>query len=167
MRRAIWLLVILAGTTAAQRRPIRNRGQADEQSAIAREMLDAHNRVRAGVGVPQLVWSRPLAAYAQDWAARLLTRRQFAHRPDSEYGENLFMISGGTVPPAKVVNEWASESRDYDLRSNSCKGVCGHYTQIVWDGTRQVGCGVAKGGGREIWVCNYDPAGNWNGRRPY
>ncbi len=167
MRRAIWLLVVLAGTTAAQWRPFGNREGADEQSAIAREMLDAHNRVRSRVGVAPLVWSRQLAAHAQGWAERLLARRQFAHRPDSQYGENLFAISGGTVPPSKVVNEWASESRDYDLRSNSCKGVCGHYTQIVWDGTRQVGCGVARGGGREIWVCNYDPPGNWNGRRPY
>lgn len=167
MRRAIWLLVILAGTTTAQQRPLGNREQADEQSSIAREMLDAHNRVRTRVGVPKLVWSRRLAAYASDWAARLLAGRQFAHRPDSEYGENLFAISGGRLSPSKVVSEWASESRDYDLRLNYCNGVCGHYTQIVWDGTRQVGCGVAKGGGREIWVCNYDPPGNWNGRRPY
>jgi len=45
--------------------------------------------------------------------------------------------------------------------------VCGHYTQIVWRDTKQVGCGVARDNRREIWVCNYDPPGNWVGHRPY
>jgi len=26
---------------------------------------------------------------------------------------------------------------------------------------------VARGAGREVWVCNYDPPGNWIGKRPY
>ena len=26
---------------------------------------------------------------------------------------------------------------------------------------------LARGRGREVWVCNYDPPGNWAGRRPY
>jgi pathogenesis-related protein 1 len=66
-----------------------------------------------------------------------------------------------------VVNAWAAESRNYDYRSNCCRGVCGHYTQIVWAGTQEVGCAVARGGRREVWVCNYDPPGNWAGKRPY
>jgi pathogenesis-related protein 1 len=66
-----------------------------------------------------------------------------------------------------VVGAWAGESRNYDYASNKCRGVCGHYTQIVWAGTREVGCAVATGGGRQVWVCNYDPPGNWIGKRPY
>jgi PadR family transcriptional regulator len=49
----------------------------------------------------------------------------------------------------------------------SCRGVCGHYTQIVWSNTREVGCGVARDSNREVWVCNYNPPGNWIGERPY
>jgi hypothetical protein len=108
-----------------------------------------------------------LAARAQDWADILLERRQFGHRPSSPYGENLFEITGATASPAQVVNAWAAESRDYDYNSNRCRGVCGHYTQIVWDVTKEVGCAVARGSGREVWVCDYDPPGNWVGKRPY
>jgi hypothetical protein len=108
-----------------------------------------------------------LAARSQDWADTLLARGQFFHRPNSTYGENLFEITGATASPAQVVGAWAAESRNYDYTSNRCSGVCGHYTQIVWRDTKEVGCAVARRRGREVWVCNYDPPGNWAGRRPY
>jgi len=97
---------------------------------------------------------------AQQWAETLLARKQFVHRPKSAYGENLFETVGAHASPAQVVREWASEARNYDYASNRCHGVCGHYTQIVWRDTREVGCGVARGPGREVWVCDYSPPGN-------
>ena len=154
MRHAFWLLILVAGAGSAQ-------------SFLARDMLAAHNSVRARVGMAPLSWSDRLATRAQDWADNLMARKQFAHRPNSAYGENLFEVTGAYVSPSEVVNAWARESRDYDYRSNKCHGVCGHYTQIVWADTREVGCAVSRRGGREIWVCNYDPPGNWVGRRPY
>ncbi|HEY6390710.1 MAG TPA: CAP domain-containing protein [Bryobacteraceae bacterium] len=161
MRHTFWLLLLLAGTAGAQGR------SAIAPSVLAREMVALHNAVRARVGMAPLAWSARLAARSQDWADTLLARKQFVHRPHSTYGENLFEIDGATASPAEVVNAWASESRNYDYGSNRCRGVCGHYTQIVWGDTKEVGCAVARGGGREIWVCNYDPPGNWAGRRPY
>lgn len=134
---------------------------------LAEEMVRAHNSVRAGVGSDPLTWSEQLAGSAQEWANTLVRRGQFAHRPNSNYGENLYEITGGFASAEDVVDAWAGESRDYSYRSNSCRGVCGHYTQIVWADTRRVGCAVARGHGREIWVCEYDPPGNWVGRRPW
>jgi len=130
-------------------------------------MLEAHNAVRARVGVPPLAWSAQLAAVAQDWADRLIATRTFAHRPDDRYGENLYAISGGAASPAQVVAAWAEEARGYDPRSNTCAGICGHYTQIVWRATHRVGCGVATDPEREVWVCDYDPPGNVVGFQPY
>ncbi len=86
--------------------------------------------------MPVLVWSDRLAAFAQEWADYLAAHHQFLHRPDSPYGENLFTITGASASPSEVVNDWASESRDYQYRSNACRGVCGHYTQIVWADTK-------------------------------
>lgn len=134
---------------------------------IVQAMLQAHNAVRARVGVPPLVWSERLVAVAQDWADHLIAANAFSHRPDNEYGENLYAISGGSTTPDQVVQMWADEARGYDLRSNTCQGVCGHYTQLVWSKTKAVGCAAAANGYREIWVCNYDPPGNWVGFRPY
>jgi len=142
-------------------------GSASAQNADFRPMLAAHNSLRARVGVPPLAWSDRLTALAQDWANTLLTRRQLMHRPNSSYGENLFEITGAAASPAQVVDTWAGESRNYDYNSNKCRGVCGHYTQIVWSGTKEVGCAVARRGVREVWVCNYSPPGNFVNMRPY
>jgi uncharacterized protein YkwD len=133
----------------------------------ARDLLDAHNSARRGVGTPPLVWSSALASHAKLWAEQLLATHDFAHRPDDPHGENLFTISGGTVTPAEVVQAWVAERGDYDPATNRCTGVCGHYTQVVWRTTRAVGCGMAFDGYRQVWVCEYDPRGNVVGVRPY
>jgi uncharacterized protein YkwD len=163
--RALLLPILLAATAAGQWRHFDDHQPA--ASSFAREMLDAHNALRRRAGTPALVWSERMAAQARDWADTLLARGQFAHRPNPKYGENLYEISGAPATPVEVVSDWASEARDYDYRSNRCRDVCGHYTQIIWASTREVGCAVARGGGREVWVCNYDPPGNWVGERPY
>jgi pathogenesis-related protein 1 len=152
-----WLLILLAGTSEAQ----------GPRSSLASAMLAAHNTVRVRVGVAPLVWSNRLAGSAQDWAATLLAHKQFFHRPNSAHGENLFEIEGAISSPKQVVDTWAAESRNYDHSSNKCRGVCGHYTQVIWGDTKEVGCAVAQGGRREVWVCEYDPPGNWVGKRPY
>jgi pathogenesis-related protein 1 len=136
-------------------------------ASLERAMLDAHNAVRIRVGVPPLVWSAQTAAVAQEWANYLIGANTFSHRQNNRYGENLYSISGSAASPAQVVGAWAEEVSGYDIRSNGCAGVCGHYTQIVWRTTRAVGCGVATDAEREIWVCDYDPAGNYVGERPY
>jgi uncharacterized protein YkwD len=130
-------------------------------------MLAAHNAVRARVGVPGLVWSEPLAAAAQSWARSLIESRAFFHRPNDQYGENLYAITGGTASPGDVVSAWAAEAAGYNNASNTCANVCGHYTQLVWRGTRELGCAVAHGPGREVWVCEYNPPGNVVGFRAY
>lgn len=153
MRAAGFLLVaaVLTGT------PMQNR------------MLAAHNAVRAQLGEPPLTWSPALARYAQQWADHLASERAFYHRPNPRFGENLFMIEGDNAlaPPEDVVRAWAGEARHYNERTNSCRGVCGHFTQIVWRSTREVGCAAGRSDGYEVWVCNYNPPGNVIGERPY
>jgi len=141
--------------------------ELSQKRILPEEMLAAHNQIRSRVDAPPLTWSASLAAHAYDWALFLLRHGQFRHRPNPIFGENLYEITGGHALPFEVVGEWASEVRHYDYRTNACRGVCGHYTQIVWRGTRQVGCAVASNRDQEVWVCNYDPPGNWVGERPY
>jgi len=155
MRLALLILALAAASVSA------------EKNGFAREMVSAHNQIRAQAGVPPLLWSDRLEAVAEDWAKTLLARRDFSHRPNGKLGENLFAITGARSTSAEVIRVWANESRDYDYRSNRCRDVCGHYTQIVWRDTKKVGCAVARDNRREIWVCNYDPPGNWVGHRPY
>jgi pathogenesis-related protein 1 len=137
------------------------------EDSLARDMLVAHNGVRATVKVAPLVWSDNLARSAQEWANTLLEKRQFVHRPKSKFGENLYEVQGAKATPKQVVDRWASEAANFDYKTNKCRGACGHYTQIVWSGTKEVGCAVARGGAREVWVCEYNPPGNYIGHRPY
>lgn len=139
----------------------------DAPASLAHRLLAPQNAVRASVGDPPMRWSNRLAGVARHWADHLIATGQFKHRLGDKYGENLYEMTGGTAVPQQVVAAWADEARNYDLRDNTCSGVCGHYTQLVWRTTRAVGCAVADGADRQVWVCEYDPPGNWVGYRPY
>jgi len=70
-----------------------------------------------------------------------------------------------------AVDMWANEKAYYDYTTNSGGGnVVGHYTQVVWQKTRKVGCGKAVSTtdmlGEHI-VCRYSVAGNMLGEKPY
>ncbi|MEX1001769.1 MAG: CAP family protein [Crocinitomicaceae bacterium] len=132
-------------------------------------LLERHNYYRKKVGVPPLEWSDSLSVYAQNWADQLAKKCMLKHRPQDDYGENVYGSSGETTA-IRVVDYWASEEEFFNHRRpvyKSGKGY-GHYTQIIWRDTKLLGAGVAqcKGGG-QIWVCNYDPAGNWTGENVY
>lgn len=134
------------------------------------EMVAAHNKWRSMVGVAGLTYSTSLAASAQAWADQLKTKGNcMQHSGTPGVGENLYW---GTWTPtsADVVDMWASEKAYYDYATNSCASgqICGHYTQVVWRNTTSVGCGVAAcTSGGEVWVCQYSPAGNYMGQKPY
>lgn len=135
----------------------------------------AHNAVRcqvkrpSGEALPPLSWSQSLAAEAQRYADRLAKGGCGLEHSRTEHGENLFGGSGENTP-AEVVERWAGERRcfHYDNFPAACSCTCGHYTQLVWADTRRLGCGMAScASGGEVWVCNYDPAGNYTGSTPY
>lgn len=160
----VWVLLM---ATIVRPPPFRQSDDGKQLPRIAQEMLAAHNSVRARHGVPPLRWSDELAKYAQKWAHTLIARGEFSHHRNLQYGENLFEVSGGSATADEVVSGWAAEAKKYNYRNNTCSGRCGHYTQIVWRDTKMVGCGMARDRGREVWVCNYEPAGNIMGERPY
>jgi len=133
------------------------------------EMLHAHNEVRRQRQIAPLVWSYNLEAAAQQWAAHLSSIGALEHDHSRRVGQNLFVSYGRQVPPEFVVGKWADESKDYDERRFKCAQgeVCGHFTQLIWRGTKEVGCGVAGGANGQFWVCYYSPPGNIIGYKPY
>jgi hypothetical protein len=143
-------------------------------------MTAAHNAVRQTVSpenpLPPLSWSPSLAAtaqaYAEQHAARGCTPLTHSNAPG--LGENLAWFGGSQGSAQQTVNMWASEVACYTYgpitAQNTCLACssCGHYTQIVWRTTTEVGCGMAPcGGGGALWVCNSSPPGNYIGRTPY
>jgi len=140
-----------------------------EPAAPFTGIVAAHNAERAKVGVAPLAWSAEVAAYAQEWADSLKTQNcAMQHRSEHRYGENLAW--GGGLTPDRVVSMWSAESAHYHYASNACQAgqTCGHYTQVVWRTSNQLGCGMARcANGSDIWVCNYNPPGNYIGQKPY
>ena len=142
-------------------------------------MTAAHNAARAAVmpaaspAIPPLVWSATVAQSAQAWADQC----NFMHS-GNPYGENIYAGAGSNATPQMVVDDWVGEAKDYDYAANTCSssGVCGHYTQVVWRKSTKLGCGMTHCtknspfpgfAAWQLWVCEYDPPGNFNGEKPY
>jgi len=159
------LMVLLGGLAAGDGL---TRAQADET-------LRAHNAWRKRLGVLSLRWAPDLAAMAQTRARYLATHGCYIEHGlvSEDVGENLYHAGPlkadgrpdalNPVTPTQVVDEWGNESAYYSHSTDTCapKRQCGHYTQIVWSSTEEVGCGkgICPTLG-QVWVCLYRPRGN-------
>jgi uncharacterized protein YkwD len=126
----------------------------------AQVLLDEHNRYRAQHCARPLAWSAKLAASALAWAKHLRQHGCAFEHSNTQYGENLAAGTTGAMSAADVVAMWYREVADYDFRAATFSPDSGHFTQLVWAGTAQVGCGQVSCKGMDIWVCQYDPPGN-------
>ncbi|MDD5360151.1 MAG: CAP domain-containing protein [Sulfurovaceae bacterium] len=146
------------------------------------EILTAHNKVRNKLNLPNLKWSKSLEYKATNWVNTLSVKYEckmfHSHMPN--LGENLYWAgplsySNGKkeiqpIRPFDVVSAWSSEEPYYDYNANRCISgkVCGHYTQLIWKDTTEVGCAkVICYDKSQIWSCNYNPPGNYINQKPY
>jgi Cysteine-rich secretory protein family len=144
-------------------------------SSFSDQVLNAHNKYRAAVGVPPLVWSGDLAAAARVWANALNSSLQFAHDPDTQnQGENLWMGTAGAFSVTQMVDSWGQERRNFqngtfpNVSTTGSWSDVGHYSQMVWRNTTSVGCAGASGSdGNYRLVCRYGPPGNVMGQRVF
>jgi hypothetical protein len=127
----------------------------------AKAFVEAHNRARATKCAPPLAWSSKLAASAQKWADHLAGQGCALQHSGGPHGENLAAGSEGLLDAAAVVGMWNDEGRHY---KGGFSMKTGHYTQVVWHATHEVGCGRARCPGLEVFVCQYDPPGNVEGQ---
>lgn len=145
----------------------------------------AHNQVRAmvqtGTPLPALTWSPALAATAAAWVAQCkdteaptgLVDHNAGRSSGHPYyvGENIYASSGTATGPAAVTS-WAAEVANYTYATNTCASgkVCGHYTQVVWRATTELGCALADCPSlqfKSTVVCDYGPGGNNGSQKPY
>lgn len=139
-------------------------------------VLAAHNRERAELGIAPLHWNPALAQSARRWADYLATTGKFEHAPENHAapeGENLWAGTRGYFAPEAMVSAWVREKQYFRpgvFPNNSTTGSVedvGHYTQLVWRATGEVGCARAASGSEDILVCRYAEAGNYIGERPF
>lgn len=130
------------------------------------EALETHNRYRKKHHVPPLILNKDLCKIAQSYAERLLATNSFNHSKNkykgNELGENLYMCSGKVATGEMATTDWYNEIKMHNFRKDFQSGT-GHFTQVVWKGTEEVGFGVANKGSTYFVVANYYPAGNFLG----
>ena len=162
---------------------------------FANNILAVHNRERADVKVPALVWSKKLADDAKTWADQMAATRDYHH--DTEHlgklgeGENLNGVIYETrtrlqdASTAKLQEGWVNEKKYYQQwatdslpkTANWTGWMPGHYNQMVWNTTKEVGCATGftplpygptrPDAGGVYLVCRYSPPGNIVGQKPY
>jgi Cysteine-rich secretory protein family len=140
--------------------------------SVTDRLLSAHNAARRDVGVSPLRWNVSLARDAQLWAARLAKSGAFEHAPQKDQGENLWAGTRARYSPEEMVDAWVDEKRDFKpgrfpnvTKAGDVQDV-GHYTQLIWHRTTDVGCAIATGIEDDVLVCRYSPPGNWEGQDP-
>nr|AVA09702.1 putative effector protein [Heterodera avenae]AZL96421.1 venom allergen-like protein 2 [Heterodera avenae] len=124
----------------------------------------------------QMFYNTTTGQTAQTWANQC----KFVHSNEpGGLGENIYYSTAEGMSNTEALNKafgyWWNESITVGIPENlvvdqSNFGPIGHFTQMAWHSTTDIGCGVASCQNEE-WktfvVCNYWPPGNYVGETVY
>ncbi|KAJ5820433.1 secretion pathway protein Sls2/Rcy1 [Penicillium riverlandense] len=103
--------------------------ETDFKSAV----LQASNGYRTVHDASPLSWNEELAKYAKNWAEKCIWEHS-----GGPYGENLAF---GYANASSAVDAWGNEGADYNFeKPTGFTEKTGHFTQLVWRSTTEVGC---------------------------
>ncbi|KAJ5824956.1 Allergen V5/Tpx-1-related protein [Penicillium robsamsonii] len=103
------------------------------------DMLKVTNEYRANHDAGPLKWNDTLAEYSQEWADACIWKHS-----KSSYGENLAF---GYKNVSAAVIAWGDEGEMYNFdKPTGFTEATGHFTQLVWKSTTQVGCAAVNCG---------------------
>jgi hypothetical protein len=143
---------------------------------MAARILNVHNRERTRLRLRPLKWNVHLEREAREWAHRLSRTGRLQHADSqarNQTGENLWMGTAGHWPVETMVGMFIEEKKHYrhahfpNISKTGNWADVGHYTQVVWRETEEVGCALATAHGNDVLVCRYWPAGNVWGRKAF
>ncbi len=144
--------------------------------AIAERLLAVHNAERTRLGLKPLVWSAKLAAHAKTWSQSLAVSDMMEHSAaaaDGSEGENLWFGTKDDYTPEEMIGAFIDEKTMFkrgvfpEVATTGRWEDVGHYTQLIWKDTREVGCAITSNPRRDVLVCRYTPMGNIVGQKVY
>lgn len=128
------------------------------------ECLKTHNEYRQKHGVPALKLNRELCRLSQIHADYLAKKAVLEHSKNRDLGENIYCITSTntnvTMTGDEPVKNWYDEVSKHTFGIEPNNLSTGHFTQVVWKDTKELGVAFAKYGGKIVVVANYKPAGN-------
>jgi|GEM_PF-801909 len=134
-------------------------------------ILRAHNVERRLVYNRDLLWDSNLEESAAQWATHLADSNMLYHSPNRNgIGENCAFAVSYTPEDVKwAVDLYVREKKYYHGEEISFQNYIefGHYTQVIWNNTTHVGCAEVRGKYGSFVVCQYYPAGNMIGKKPF
>ncbi|CAF4602544.1 unnamed protein product, partial [Rotaria sp. Silwood1] len=135
-------------------------------TTFQQQALLQHNYYRQLHCTDALVLNSTINAIAQTYANYLAANNLFQHSGTSGLGENLWTVwsSGAirSVNGSSPTNSWYSEISSYNFGSPGFSSSTGHFTQVIWKGSKQLGIGIALTSNKRTAyvVANYYPSGN-------
>ena len=137
--------------------------------AIRKDILKNHNYHRKRHQVQNLARNSEIEKIAQEYSKEQAKNDQMEHSSNTyknkPLGENLYSCwssSSASVNGTRASESWYSEVKSYDFNNPGYKKGIGHFTQLVWKDSKEIGCGAACSSTNNCYVtCNYYPAGNY------
>jgi len=105
--------------------------------------LQSHNDYRSKHSAPALTWSSHVAQYAKDSNNNIGCRMDHTDaetRARLGVGENLASGTSGAYSFESFVKMWYDEISQYDFASGDFNENTGHFTQLVWKASTEIGC---------------------------
>ena len=164
------ILIIVIAVVVSKKKNNNNCGVSEEVYQKALKELEKHNEYRKQHQVGELTINCDLMKIAQKYSEKLQKEKKFQHSHDTyngnPMGENLHWTSLYEYTPPKATDNWYNEIEDYNFNTGKTKNgkQVGHFTQVVWKGTKELGIGVSCGDNGCYVVGNYYPAGNYIGQ---
>ncbi|BFZ58616.1 hypothetical protein PYCC9005_005680 [Savitreella phatthalungensis] len=134
-------------------------------------ILSQHNAYRARHSAGAMTWNNDLAQaalanvnYNIQNTANPKDEKHTSEYSSNPYGENIGFIQNQNNPQT-IVYLWYDEEPKYTFNpSSGFSGDTGHFTQLVWLASSQLGCAYAVRSSDNVgfMACEYSPAGNVN-----
>ncbi|XP_065896937.1 uncharacterized protein [Dysidea avara] len=147
-----------------EQEPSAAQAQEPQLDQFTRDVITAHNQYRSKHNAPPLKWSSKAAMAAQRWAEQLAKQNKLQHGDHEGMGQNLAYMSGKPMTGQEATDMWYDEVKKYDFKNPRFTPGTGHFTQVVWVGSKEIGVGRATNGGQTFVVANYYPPGNYQGK---
>ncbi|KAI1743238.1 CAP domain-containing protein [Xylaria scruposa] len=130
-----------------------------DEETFTSAILNSTNFYRKEHNATAVVWNDTLSSFATDYldSDKVGADCNFAHS-GGPYGENLAI---GYPNATASIEAWGDEREKYDFGKPGFSEQTGHFTQLVWKNTTDVGCGRKLCGERGWYLaCEYWPRGN-------